>query len=185
MRRDRKIRVPLTVRHLPDFILRLMRLATITNWAYGVTVALTLASGATMLAASSAQDRERAAVEQRYALDQATSGVDEDVAALSGLARQFAISGGSADLTAYRREAAALGAVEERTRRIRDAGASADELAALHEAMRWADMLGEQQQKAIGARRAGDRNGAIDVLFAPEYERELDRVQAAVEHFQY
>jgi len=162
-----------------------MRLATITNWAYGVTVALTLASGATMLLASSAQDRERAAVEQRYALDQATSGVDEDVAALSGLARQFAISGGAADLTAYRREAVALGAVEERTRHIRDAGASADELAALHEAIRWADALGEQQQKAIAARRAGDRAGAVDILFAPEYERELDRVRASIEHFQY
>jgi diguanylate cyclase (GGDEF)-like protein len=162
-----------------------MRLATITNWAYGVTVALTLASGATMLLASSAQDRERAAVEQRYALDQATSGVDEDVGALSGLARQFAISGGTADLTAYQREAAVLGAVEERTRHIRDAGASADELAALHEALRWADALGEQQQKAIAARRAGDRNSAIDILFAPEYEREIDRVQASIEHFQY
>jgi diguanylate cyclase (GGDEF)-like protein len=162
-----------------------MRLATITNWAYGVTVALTLASGATMLLASSAQDRERAAVEQRYALDQATSGVDEDVAALSGLARQYAISGGAADLTAYQREAAALGTVEGRTRHIRDAGASPDELAALHEAMRWADALGEQQQQAIVARRAGNRNAAIDIIFAPEYERELDRVQAAVEHFQY
>lgn len=162
-----------------------MRLATITNWAYGVTVALTLASGSTMLLASAVQDRERAAVEQRYALDQATSNVDEDVAALSGLARQYAISGGAADLTAYQREASMLGAVEQRTRHIRDAGASADELAAVHEAMRWADALRDQQQKAIDARRAGDRAGAIDILFAPEYERELDRVQAAVEHFQY
>jgi diguanylate cyclase (GGDEF)-like protein len=162
-----------------------MRLATITNWAYGVTVALTLASGATMLLASSAQDRERAVVEQRYLLDQATSNTDEDVGALSGLARQFAISGGAADLTAYHREAAMLGAVEQRTVHIRDAGASSDELAALHEAIRWADALRDQQQKAIAARRAGDRAGAIDMLFAPEYERELDRVQAAVEHFQY
>jgi len=162
-----------------------MRLATITNWAYGVTVAMTLASGTTMLLASSAEDRERAAVEQRYALDQATSGIDEDVAALSGLARQFAISGGAADLTAYQREAATLAAVEERTRHIRDAGASADELAALHEAIRWADALGDQQRKALAARRSGDRTGAIDILFAPEYERELDRVQASIEHFQY
>ena len=37
-----------------------MRLATITNWAYGATVALSLVSGATMLLASGAQDRERA-----------------------------------------------------------------------------------------------------------------------------
>lgn len=36
-----------------------MRLATITNWAYGATVVLTLISGTTMLLASGAQDRER------------------------------------------------------------------------------------------------------------------------------
>lgn len=78
-----------------------MRLATITNWAYGATVALTLASGATMLFASSYQVRERVAVAQRFSLDQATSDVDEDVAALSGLARKFAITGEPADLIAY------------------------------------------------------------------------------------
>lgn len=162
-----------------------MRLATITNWAYGLTVALTLASGTTMLLASAAQDCERAAVEQRQLLDQATSTVDVEAAALSGLARQYAIAGGPADLVAYRREAAALGAVEDRTRRIRDAGASAAELGALHEAMRWADALRAEQQQAIAMRQAGDRRSAIDILFAPEYARELDRIQAAIERFQY
>ena len=50
-----------------------MRLATITNWAYAATVVLTIASSTTMLLASNATDRERAAVEQRYRLDQATA----------------------------------------------------------------------------------------------------------------
>ena len=132
-----------------------MRLATITNWAYGVTVALTLASGTTMLLASAAQNRERAAVTQRYELDQATSGVDEDVNSLSSLARQFAISGSAADLAAYRHEASALRTVEDRTSHIRDAGAAPDELNALHEAMRWADALSDEQQRARPrARRA-------------------------------
>lgn len=162
-----------------------MRLATITNWAYGVTVALTLASGTTMLLASAAQTRERDAVTQRYDLDQATSGVDEDVDSLSSLARQYAISGSAADLAAYQHEAAALGAVEDRTRNIRDAGATPDELGALHEAMRWADALRDQQHQALSARQAGNRDAAVNILFAPEYERELDRIQASVEHFQY
>ena len=100
-----------------------MRLATITNWAYGITVALTLASGAAMLLASSAQERERAAATERHVLDRATSTIDEDVATLSGLARQYAISASTADLTAYQREARLLGAVEARTSHIRDAGA--------------------------------------------------------------
>jgi len=42
-----------------------MRLATITNWAYGLTVFLALAAGTTMLLASNAQEDERAAVAQR------------------------------------------------------------------------------------------------------------------------
>ena len=62
-----------------------MRLATITNWAYGATVALTLLSGATMILASNAQDRERSAVEQRYRLDQATEKLGDEVFALTCL----------------------------------------------------------------------------------------------------
>jgi diguanylate cyclase (GGDEF)-like protein len=162
-----------------------MRLATITNWAYGATVALTLASGATMLLASSAQDQERQAVAQRYVLDQVTSNIDEDVNALSGLARQYAVSGGATDLAAYQRELGALRAVEDRTRHIRDAGAAPDELNALHEAIRWADALRTVQQTALVARQSGDRHAAITMLFAPEYARELDRIQASVERFQY
>ncbi len=161
-----------------------MRLVTITNWAYGATVALTLASATVMLLASQAQERERAAVTERYTLDHATSNADEDVAVLSGLARQYAISGSSSDLIAYQREAQALGTIEHRIRHIRDAGAGADELRTLEEAMRWADALQTQQQAAIAARRSGDRNQAMAILFASEYERELDRIQANVERFQ-
>ena len=161
-----------------------MRLATITNWAYGATVALTLVSATTMLLASSAQERERDAVADRYALDSATSHADEDVDTLSGLARQYAVSGDPADLIAYQREAGDLKAVEQRTAHMRDAGAGPEELRELHEAMRWADALQVQQQAAIAARRGGDRSAAIAILFAPEYERELDRIQGNVDHFQ-
>jgi len=161
-----------------------MRLATITNWAYGATVALTLVSATTMLLASSAQERERDAVAERYALDSATSHAVEDVDTLSGLARQYAVSGDPADLIAYQREAGDLTAVEQRTVHMRDAGAGPEELRELHEAMRWADALQVQQQAAIAARRGGDKSGAISILFAPEYERELDRIQGNVAHFQ-
>ncbi len=45
-----------------------MRIATITNWAYGVTVCLTIASGIVMLMASHADNVERQAVKQRQIL---------------------------------------------------------------------------------------------------------------------
>jgi diguanylate cyclase (GGDEF)-like protein len=161
-----------------------MRLATITNWAYGATVVLTIASATTMLLAAGAQERERDAVTLRYALDSATSRIDEDVEMLSGLARQYVVSGNPADLVAYNREAITLKAVEERTTHIRDAGAGAEELRDLHEAIRWADALRGQQTAAIAARQGDNKTDALTILFAPEYERELDRIRNNVDRFQ-
>jgi diguanylate cyclase (GGDEF)-like protein len=161
-----------------------MRLATITNWAYGATVALSLASAITMVLASNAQERERVAVAERYSLDSATSHLDEDVDVLSGLARQYVVSGDAADQIAYAREAGMLKSVEERASPLRDAGAGPDELRTLHDSMRWADTLQAQQQAALAARRTGDKAGAIAILFAPEYARELDRIHDNVERFQ-
>ncbi|WP_043605242.1 diguanylate cyclase [Novosphingobium sp. Rr 2-17] len=162
-----------------------MRLATITNWAYGVTVALTLASGTTMLLASSALQRERASVTQRYALDRATAAIEDDVHVLTELARQYAMDGNASDLLAYQKTRAGLGSIESRTRHVKDAGAGDDELRALHEALGWADALQSQQQQAIAARRRGEADAAIRILFSSEYERELDRSRVAVERFQY
>lgn len=161
-----------------------MRLATITNWAYGVTVALTLASGTTMLLAANAQEAERAAVTQRYVLDQATATLDRDAAALSALARQYAVTGNPADAIAYRRELGQLRSIAQRIQRLRDAGAGAGELRALRESLRWADALIVEQQAALSARAGGDAARAMQILFSPEYERELDRIRIAVERFQ-
>jgi diguanylate cyclase (GGDEF)-like protein len=162
-----------------------MRLVTITNWAYGATVALTLVSGSTMLLASNAQERERAAVEQRYRLDQATSTLEEDLLLLTEHARQYLSTGDPTYLALYRRDAAALGAVEDRIRHIGDAGASTDELASLKEAIRWADTLHDEQREAIAAHARGDETSARRILFGAEYERELDRAESMVERFQY
>ena len=55
-----------------------MRIATITNWAYGVTVCLTIASGIVMLMASHADNIEREAVKQRQVFDQLTEEIETD-----------------------------------------------------------------------------------------------------------
>lgn len=162
-----------------------MRLATITNWAYGATVLLTLVSAGTMIFASMAQEDERAAVAQRYVLDRATSTLSEDVYALTGQARQYVVSGDPTHLMVYRREAAALGSVEARLRHLRDAGAGSDELETLATGMRWADTLHAEQQAAIDARQGGDDARARQIVFGAEYERDLNQAQAMVERFQY
>lgn len=162
-----------------------MRLATITNWAYGATVVLTLASGTMMLLASSAQEDERAAVEQRYRLDDATAKIGTEVTALSDQAREYVITGNQSHLLVYRREAEVLRSVEERTRAIEDVGATPDELDALADAMRWADTLQNEQKQALAAYEHGDADLARRILFGAEYDRELDRVAADLERFRY
>lgn len=162
-----------------------MRLSTITNWAYGATVALTLASGATMLMASGAEERERAAVAQRATFDQATATLEEDVYRLTEQARGFVISGDPSHLIAYRREKGALKSVEQRVAHLRDAGANESELAALGQALHWSDALTDEQDAAIRAAQAGDDRTGRTILFGDEYGRELDRVAAQVGKFQY
>jgi diguanylate cyclase (GGDEF)-like protein len=162
-----------------------MRLATITNWAYGATILLTFASGAIMLVASNVQDRERSAVAQRELLDEASAKSALEVTALSSKARDYVITGESTALDSYRREAAGLLSVEERVRSVEDIGANQDEINALADAMRVADLLQEEQQEAINARQQGDVDRARSILFGIDYERQLDRVAADVERFQY
>ena len=162
-----------------------MRLSTITNWAYGATVALTLASGATMLMASSAEQAERAAVEQRAALDQMTSALLEDSYRQTEQARAYAITGDPTHVIAYRREKAALRSVEQRIAHFRDVGAGQNELNALHQALQLVDGLTEEQEAAISAAETGNGEAARAILFGNEYGRELDNAGAQVTRFQY
>lgn len=162
-----------------------MRLSTITNWAYGATVILTLASGTVMLMASSIEERERTAVEQRAVFDELTATLEEDSYRQTEQARAYVITGDPTHIIAYRREKAALRSVEQRIVHLRDAGAGIGELAALRQALHWADGLTDEQEAAIKAAGEGDRETARTILFGDEYGRELDRVAAQIGKFQY
>ncbi|BBC72837.1 conserved hypothetical protein [Altererythrobacter sp. B11] len=160
-----------------------MRLATITNWAYGITVGLTVISAATMLLAADAQKEERAAVEQRYRLNKATGRLGSEIYALTDHARQFVNTSDPTYELLYRHDAAELAAVEQRLAHMRDSGATQEELATLKDAIRWADMLHDEQKAALAAFNAGDGEAARRLLFGPEYERELSRSEALLDQF--
>lgn len=162
-----------------------MRLSTITNWAYGATVLLTLASGATMLMASSAEETERAAVQQRATFDQLTATLIQDSYRQTEQARAFTITGDPTHVIAYRREKAALRSVEQRVAHLKDVGATVGELTALQQALHWADALTDEQETALRASQSGDGETARKILFGDEYGRELDRVAAQIGKFQY
>jgi diguanylate cyclase (GGDEF)-like protein len=138
-----------------------------------------------MLLASQAQNEERAAVAQRYALDQASSEVAMLEASLSGWARQFVVTGSAADLAAYERGRSELRTIEHRIRRVQDVGAGPDELQALKDALRVLDDLQDEQQAAVAARLKGDKLSAVEIVFSPNYERELERANSLFERFQY
>jgi diguanylate cyclase (GGDEF)-like protein len=161
-----------------------MRLAMVTNWAYGATVALTIVSGSTMLLASHAQEQERAAVESRHRLDQATSKLGSEVFTLTDHARQYLATGDPIYRLLYQRDGARLGSIESRIRHLYDAGAGPQELSALKEAIAWADTLHDEQREALAAYDRGDAESARQILFGAKYEGALDRAQIMIEQFQ-
>lgn len=157
-----------------------MRLASITNWAYGATVALTLVSGTTMVLASNAIDEERALFERQHRLEIASLELEEEALVLSERARQYLNSGDASYLTAYRHELENLGTVEQRVEQLAERTANQEELEELHEAVGMADLLHDQQEVAIAAFERGEERTARQIMFGAEYERELDRVVSDV-----
>ena len=160
-----------------------MRIATITNWAYGATVCLTIASGVAMLMASNAESVERQAVEQRYVFDQLTEEVEVDAWALSDLARLYVIKQDPAVLQSHRQKAASMLKVEHRLQKLKDVGASDEELALLHKGLQVADALRDEQQTAIAHVARGEQAQAITLIYGDLYENALEQVQSQLDHF--
>ncbi|HCF8095232.1 TPA: diguanylate cyclase [Klebsiella oxytoca] len=160
-----------------------MRIATMTNWAYGITVALTLASGMAMLMASSADNAERRAVEQRQVFDQLSEEVESDAWALSDLARLYIIQKNQDVLREYRQQAQAIAGIEHRLVKLKDNGATAEELALLREGLQIADELQDEQQAALAQVARGEEKAAVSLLYGAAYEQELERVQTQLDHF--
>lgn len=161
-----------------------MKLATITNWAYGSTLALTLISGVTMLFASEAQEQQRHAVAERYALDKATSRIADDVLQLTEHARQYVNTGKANFKIAYQSDYDELATIEKRSEAVAKAGATPTEIAMLHDAIRAADTLHAEQSAAIELFENGNDQQARQLLFGPEYERELDNIENLIGRFQ-
>lgn len=162
-----------------------MRIATITNWAYGATVCLTIAAGVAMVMASNADSTERSAIVQRDLFDQLTSEVETDLSELTDQARLFAVSGDPSHEIAYNRLRTELGSIEQRLAKLRDNGAKEEELRSLELALRQARTLEDEQQAAIAAMRKGDDAIARKIVFGPEYERELERTHFLLGRFRY
>lgn len=160
-----------------------MRIATITNWAYGATVCLTLVSGIIMLMASNADTVERHAVEQRQRFDELTEDVETDAWAQSDLARLYVIKKDPQTLRQYSQSENNLKNVELRLDKLRDNGASDEELALLREGLKIIDALQDEQQTALTSTERGEDAQAIALLYGAPYEQALERAQNQIDHF--
>nr|WP_223240231.1 MULTISPECIES: diguanylate cyclase [Citrobacter] len=136
-----------------------------------------------MLMASNADNTERQAVEQRYIFDQLTEEVEIDAWSLSDLARLYVVSKDPDALQAYQQKETSLKAVEHRLTKLKDTGASGEELALLHEGLQIVDTLQNEQQTAIESVARGEQAQAIALLFGKSYEQELERTQDKIDHF--
>ncbi len=161
-----------------------MRLATITNWAYGVTLVLTLTAGTTMLLASDAHERERAAVAHRHTLNQATSGLGKSMFLAADHARQFVVTGDPVYRFLYNGDVKARADVEARIAPLAHAGALPEELNVLRTAIRMSQTMDEQQRAALTAYQRGDLATAQRILFGGAHERELDRAKTMIERLE-
>ena len=81
-----------------------MRITTITNWAYGITVALTALSGAAFMMSSRSALEERAAVEEHLTLDTLAEELALGAELRSDEARLYVMRGEERHLKAFRAE---------------------------------------------------------------------------------
>lgn len=160
-----------------------MRIATITNWAYGATVCLTIASGIIMLMASGADTAERQAIELRQNFDELTENIETDAWKQSDLARLYVIKKNPQILDEYNASEKKLKSIELKLEKLQDTGASDDELALLHDGLKIIDALQDEQQAALTSAARGEDAQAVALLYGMPYEQELERAQTQIDRF--
>lgn len=160
-----------------------MRIATITNWAYGATVCLTIASGIIMLMASGADTAERQAIELRQRFDELTENIETDAWKQSDLARLYVIKKNPQILDEYNASEKKLKSIELKLEKLQDTGASDDELALLHDGLKIIDALQDEQQEALTSAARGEDAQAVALLYGMPYEQELERAQTQIDRF--
>ena len=160
-----------------------MRISTITNWAYGVTLLLTGLSGAAFLIAAHASEAERAAVQQHLVFDTLAEELEDGAEQLSDEARLFAVTGQARHFEAFRTEAEIVRTRDHALERVHALGASVAELAAVNEAERNLGELDRLELMGVEASQRGDRRQAQRVLFGPDYERAQAGVASGLANF--
>jgi diguanylate cyclase (GGDEF)-like protein len=158
-----------------------MRIATITNWAYGVTLLLTFAAGGAFMAAVEADRQERVAIEEREAYRQIATRLDIVDARLRDQARLYAVRRTPEHKRAWLADMQSAAAVDAVVERLRSWPMPPVAHAALDEAERSFDRIEALETRAIAAVDAGRPEAARAMLYGPAYlalERDIERASA-------
>ncbi|MBN9332910.1 MAG: diguanylate cyclase [Devosia sp.] len=160
-----------------------MRISTITNWAYAITVGLTLLSGAAFIFATHYADRERDAVAIAWDLDGRVGGLERAAEQTTEDARLYVLKGEERYLTAFQSTLTGERELESLLKTLKATDLSSAELAALKAIETDAEVLDAIEQRAVTDYRQGDRDKAQGALFSPEHEEAQTGLLTSVGHF--
>jgi diguanylate cyclase (GGDEF)-like protein len=146
-----------------------MRIATITNWAYGITLLLTFGSGAAFMAAVHADDQERFAVERRAAYVRIADDAELLVERMTDQARLYAIRGEAEHKAQWLRDRDGSSVAERALTRLSTLPVLGSERDELRTAERHMERIGAIESAAIAAVDRGDRPAAQALLYGTDY----------------
>lgn len=160
-----------------------MRITTITNWAYGITVVLTALSGGSFIMSSRSALQERNAVEEHLMLDTLAEELALGAEVMSDEARLYVMRGEDRHLQAFHAEEGKERRREEAVTKLATQALAPAEVEALAEIVGGAEALDKLETSAIERFQRGDKIAAQDILFGAEHERVQNALLQTVAHF--
>jgi diguanylate cyclase (GGDEF)-like protein len=147
-----------------------MRISAITNWAYGITVALTLTSGGAFILSARSATEERRAVEQHLLLDDVSEDLALGAEERTNEARLYVMRAQARHFDAFTVKESEEHRREQAIKALKGYNLPARELQVIEQVEVNAEALDKIEEAAVARYRDGDKAGAIDALFGAEHE---------------
>jgi diguanylate cyclase (GGDEF)-like protein len=160
-----------------------MRISTITNWAYAITVGLTLFSGGAFIMAVRSADRERDSATDAWNLDEIVEQLERAAEQTTEDARLYVIKGEERYLRAFQPANAQERAREQSVMSLVDTDLTDQERTALQVVEADAELLDAIEERAVKDFAAGNTEAARAAVFSAEHEEAQSGLRASVAHF--
>jgi len=160
-----------------------MRISTITNWAYAITVGLTLVSGAAFIIAAKSAEAERDATERAWRLDEQIESLSRAAEQTTEDARLYIQKGEERYLKAFHAAYSDERAREKSLKELGQAELTSQELTSLKTIIADAELLDTIEEQAVKDFANGDTERARAAVFSAEHENAQFGLLASVAHF--